>query len=100
MSTSRGPCPVCKGTTRMPCPDHIRKYGETNGWYGYDRTDDTIDCTNCGAQYMFSRPTGEVGINRDGVPCTHEYTSETVSNCYHKHVCKHCSDTYHIDSGD
>ena len=93
-------CPVCSGTKRMPCPDHLRQYGLSNGWYEYDKADDTIECGNCGRQYMFSKATGKVGVNRDGVPCTHDYDGETVSNCYHKYVCRHCGDTYHIDSGD
>ena len=100
MSKSQGPCPVCNGTGHMPCPDNLRPYASKNGWYGYHAESDTVDCTNCGAQYMFSKPSGQVNLNKDGVPCTHSYDGETVSNCYHKYVCRHCGDTYHIDSGD
>ena len=97
---SKGTCPVCNGTTRRPCPDNLRKYGLSNGWYGYDKADDTVECRNCGAQYMMGRPTGKVNCRPDGTPCTHDYDVVTVSNCYHKHTCKHCGEVHHIDSGD
>ena len=97
---TKGICPVCSGTLRRPCPDNLRQYGLSNGWYGYDKADDTVDCNNCGQQYMFGKPSGEVKLNTDGVPCTHSYEGETVGRCYHRYICKHCGDTHHIDSGD
>jgi hypothetical protein len=49
---------------------------------------------------MYGRPRGEVRLNRDGVPCTHSYTSRTVGRCLTEYTCSHCGDTYQIDSGD
>jgi hypothetical protein len=96
-----GTCPVCSGTGRMPCPDHLRKYAESNGWYGYKPEDDCVDCTNCGAQYMFGKASGKVRLRDDGTPCEHEYTSSKGSwRCTTNYHCKHCGDTYMIDSGD
>ena len=97
---TKGICPVCNGSGHMPCPDNIRQYGIKNGWYGYRVEDDTVECRNCGAQYMMGRPTGEVRLRPDGTPCVHEYDVVTVSNCYHKHTCIHCGEVHHIDSGD
>ena len=93
-------CPVCDGTAHMPCPDHLRKYGVEYGWYGYRACDDTVDCTNCGGQYMFGAPTGQVPVNKDGVGCTHSYTSMNVGRCLTQYTCTHCGDRYQIDSGD
>ena len=67
---------------------------------GYDKQTHTLGCGNCGSQYMFGRPTGEVKLRPDGTPCTHEYVSKTVGKCYHRSECIHCGDAYHIDSGD
>lgn len=97
---STGICPICNGTGHMPCPDNIRTYGKRNGWYGYRADDDTVDCTNCGAQYQFSKPSGQVPLNKEGNPCVHDYDGFNAGRCYTKYVCKHCPDVYHIDSGD
>lgn len=96
----KGTCPVCKGTGHMPCPDNIRKYGVSNGWYGYRAEDDTVTCTNCGGQYMSGSPLGKVGFNKNGVPCTHSYTGRNVGRCLTEYTCDQCGDTYQIDSGD
>ena len=93
-------CPVCNGTGQRPCPDHLRKYGVSNGWYGYRAEDDTVHCDNCGSQYMFGKPTGQVKLNREGVPCKHNYTGKTVGRCLTQYTCEHCGDSYQIDSGD
>ena len=100
--SNTGVCPVCNGTGKMPCPDEAtRGYGLKNGWYGYDKDTDTITCTNCGGQYMYSKPTGIVKLNKDGVPCKHEYTyAKGRWNCTHDYTCIHCGDHYMIDSGD
>jgi len=95
-----GTCPVCNGTGRMPTPEYLRKYGEQNGWYGYDKSDDCCTCTNCGGQTMYGRPTGQVPLRPDGTPCKHEYTSATVGRCLTEYLCVHCGDRYQIDSGD
>ncbi len=94
----KGICPVCGGTCRVPVPEDAQEYKKVIA--GYDKVTDTFPCSNCGGQYMMSHPTGEVPLRPDGTPCKHEYTSETVRNCYHKHICKHCGDTHFIDSGD
>ncbi len=96
-----GTCPICNGSGRKPCPDEeTRGYGKRNGWFGYSAEDDCVDCDNCGAQYMYSKPKGVVRLNKDGVPCTHKYTGQNAGRCYTRYVCKNCGDTHHIDSGD
>ena len=95
----KGKCPVCKGTTRVAAdPTKDAKYFRV--YSSYDEATHTLNCGNCGSQYMFGRPTGETYLNKDGEPCTHKYTSETVGRCYHKYTCINCGDTFHIDSGD
>jgi hypothetical protein len=100
MERVKGVCPVCKGTGHRPCPDNLREYGVKHGWYGYRAEDDTVDCTNCGAQYMFSSPKGRVPLNRDGQPCVHDYRGAKAGNCLTRYTCVHCDDVYDIDSGD
>jgi DNA-directed RNA polymerase subunit RPC12/RpoP len=96
-----GTCPVCNGTKHMPCPDNLRVYGQKNGWYGYRAEDDTVDCTNCGSQYMFGKPSGVVRLREDGTPCVHEYVSSAGRwRSTTDYKCKHCGDTFMIDSGD
>jgi hypothetical protein len=68
-----GICPMCKGT------------GKT--------------CINCGGQTMLGNATGRVRLRPDGVPCTHEFTAEKRGRCYYVYTCKHCQQSYEIDSG-
>ena len=91
-----GTCPVCNGTHRVPAGDNKYK----NVIAGYDKDTDTFACTNCGGQYMFGSPRGQVRLNKDGVPCTHQYVSKTVGRCLTEYLCVHCGDRYQIDSGD
>lgn len=93
---TKGSCPVCQGTKRVPAGDH--KYKSVIA--GYDSATDTLECRNCGGQYMMGRPTGEVRLNRDGIPCTHHYDSATIGRCLTQYTCRHCGDGYTIDSGD
>ena len=95
----RGVCPVCNGTKRMSVPDYNRPYVK-NGWWGYSAEDDKMDCGNCGSQYMYGRPSGEVRLNKEGNPCHHKYTSRTVGRCLTQYTCADCGDSYQIDSGD
>lgn len=92
----KGTCPVCSGTTRVPAGDNKYK----NVIAGYNKETDTFPCTNCGGQYMWGRPTGEVQLNKDGVPCTHQYVSKNVGRCLTEYFCVNCSDRHQIDSGD
>jgi len=96
----KGICPVCNGTGRMPCPDHSRRYGLEYGWFDYNKEDDTIKCSNCGARYMSGTVTGMVRLNKDGQPCTHTYTRKTVGRCLNRYTCQNCNDSYEIDSSD
>lgn len=91
-------CPVCNGSCRRPVPEDQQRY--KNIYSGYDKETDTLPCTNCGGQYMYGRPTGEVRVNNQGDPCTHSYTSKTVGRCLTEHSCAGCGDRYQIDSGD
>jgi hypothetical protein len=97
---SLGTCPACNGTGHMPCPDRLRDGGQKYGWYGYRAEDDTVACTNCGAQTMYGRASGQVLLRPDGTPCLHEYESRTIGRCLTRYTCKHCQSSYEIDSGD
>ena len=94
----RGVCPVCNGSGRVPVPESMERY--KNVIAGFDKETNTLSCTNCGGQYQWSKPTGEVRLNREGVPCTHSYASQTVGRCLTQYTCRHCGDSYQIDSGD
>jgi hypothetical protein len=89
-------CPVCNGSGRISAGDN--KYKSVIA--GYDKETDTLPCRNCGGQYMFGSPKGEVRARPDGSACTHEYTSKTVGRCLTEYTCVHCGDRYQIDSGD
>jgi rubredoxin len=95
---NKGTCPVCNGSGRVPVPEHLQKYKGVIA--GYDKDSDTVQCRNCGGQYMYSKSTGQVKLNSEGVPCTHSYTSKTVGRCLTEYTCSHCGDVYQIDSGD
>lgn len=98
MREGYGICPVCNGTHRIPVPERSQQY--KNVLAGYDKETDTLACSNCGGQRMFGRPTGEVRLRSDGTPCKHEYTGVSRGRCYTVYTCKHCGDSYDIDSGD
>lgn len=91
-----GTCPVCNGSGRKPAGDDKYKHI----YAGYDKATDTLPCTNCGGQYMYSTPKGEVRLNKEGQPCKHSYSSKTVGRCLTEYTCEHCGDRYQIDSGD
>ena len=92
----KGTCPVCSGSGRVPAGETQYK----NVLAGYDAKTDTLECRNCGGQYMFGRPTGLVSVDFGGQPCVHEYTSQNVGRCLAEYTCKFCNDRYQIDSGD
>ena len=94
----RGTCPVCNGSGRVSVPEHQQRYKHV--YAGYDAETDTLGCTNCGGQYMYGTPSGEVRLNKEGQPCTHKYTSKTVGRCLTEYTCSECGDRYQIDSGD
>ena len=96
----QGTCPACNGSGHMPCPENLRQYGKSYGWYGYRAADDTVTCTNCGGQTMEGQATGQVPLREDGTPCLHEYTGRKIGNCLHRYTCKHCGYSHDIDSGD
>lgn len=91
-----GTCPVCNGSGRVAAGDYKYKHVVA----GYDKETDTLACRNCGGQYMYGQPKGQVRLNRDGKPCNHSYRSATVGRCLTQYTCEHCGDTYQIDSGD
>ena len=95
-----GTCPVCNGTKHMPCPEGIREYAVRHGSYGYNASDDTVDCDNCGSQMQWGKATGQVPRRADGSLCKHEYTSSKVGRCLTKYSCMHCNHMHVIDSGD
>lgn len=77
-----GTCPVCNGTGIVTTARGDRQ------------------CQNCGGQTMSMKATGQVRLRADGTPCAHEYTGRTAGRCYVVYTCKHCGDTYSIDSSD
>ena len=95
---SKGVCPVCNGSGKMPISNFAERF--KTHLAGYDKETDTLSCNNCGGQRMYGSPTGMVNLREDGTPCTHAYTSETVGRCLTQYTCKHCGDRYQIDSGD
>jgi hypothetical protein len=96
MKETKGTCPVCNGSGRVPAGDSQYKHVRA----GYDKDTDTFGCNNCGGQYMYGQPRGEVNLNQEGVPCTHLYVSKYVGRCLTEYFCVHCADRYQIDSGD
>ena len=94
-----GVCPVCKGSCRVLLPVKHQSYKDRIA--EYDPVTNTIPCNNCGGQKMFTKPSGIV-LRRllDGKPCEHKYSANTISNCYTRHHCMYCGDSYNIDSGD
>lgn len=96
MRQGYGVCPVCNGAGRVAAGDYKYKHVVA----GYDKEADTLACTNCGGQYMYGMPTGEVPLRKDGTPCKHEYTSRTIGRCLTEYTCNHCGSRYEIDSSD
>ena len=94
----KGCCPVCNGSGRVAVPISMERYKKVIA--GYDKDTDTVPCTNCGGQYMYGRPTGEVRLDKNGVPCTHKYVSKNVGRCLTEYTCSECGDCFQIDSGD
>lgn len=91
----RGTCPLCNGTTRRPAIGLMTQREKDSGWYGYDATDDTFNCGNCGW------PKGTVPLNRSGEPCVHEWFEQSkLGRCYYRYECRHCGITKDVDSGD
>lgn len=93
MKIEYGTCPVCNGSGKIQLTDRERSYS-------WNRDKTHRDCSNCGGQYMYGTAKGEVNLNKDGVPCTHRYTSRTVGRCLTEYTCEECGDRYQIDSGD
>jgi hypothetical protein len=91
-------CPKCNGSGRMPVPENLQRF--KNVLAGYEHETDTLDCDNCGGQYMYTKPTGMVPANKNGEPCLHSYKGSVVGNCITSYTCEHCDDTYRIDTGD
>ena len=96
MSLQLGVCPACNGRKRRDA--HGVSYKHVLA--GYDQISDTLPCHNCGAQYMYGEPSGEVRLRPDGTACLHEYHGATVGRCLTRYTCAHCADSYQIDSGD
>ena len=92
----KGTCPVCSGNGRVPAGDNQYKHVLA----GYDKETDTLECQNCGGQYMYGSPRGVVNIDYSGQPCRHVYQSSNAGRCLTNYKCIHCGDSYQIDSGD
>ena len=89
-------CPVCNGSKRKSATNRTYK----SYIVGYDSETDTIPCTNCGGQYMYGEPTGQVKVNKSNLPCKHRYTTKEIGRCLTQFTCIECGDIYQIDSGD
>lgn len=91
-----GTCPVCNGSGQIPLTDEDKTYS-------WNKNKTHKGCSNCGGQYMFGTPTGKVRLNKDGVPCKHEYEANSPfgrNRGITDYKCKHCGDSYTIDSTD
>jgi len=101
MSTKKyGVCPVCNGELRCRATEREIKDGRAFGWYDYRESDQTRRCGNCGAQYQYGKPTGQVPLRSDGTPCQHQYTaSEGQWRGTTNYTCRHCGDYYMVDGG-
>jgi hypothetical protein len=90
MMEGYGVCPVCNGTKEVTLTDDEKRYtwnkGKTHG-----------ACRNCGGQYRYIQATGKVSLRKDGTPCKHEYTNQTVDDYLTLYTCNHCGDSYEID---
>ena len=93
-----GLCPCCKGSGRRPVPAEAQRYKTVMA--SYDAATDTFACVNCGGQYMYGKASGQVRLNKEGVPCVHVYEGVSRGRCYTEYTCKHCGDRYSIDSSD
>lgn len=93
---THGTCPVCNGSGRVAAGD--RPYKTVLA--GYDKETDTLACNNCGGQYMYGTPRGQVRLNHEGEPCRHSYTGRNAGRCLTEYTCENCGDRYQIDSGD
>lgn len=93
---ARGTCPVCNGTTRRSAEG----VQSAHVLVGYDAATRTLPCRNCGGQYQYGSPTGQVALNREAQPCRHSYIGDDIGRCFTRYVCQHCGDSYAIDSGD
>lgn len=93
MAIEYGTCPVCNGSGQVLLTANEKSYS-----WNKDKTH--RDCPNCGGQYMYGKGRGQVRLNKDGVPCTHKYTSRTIGRCLTEYTCSDCGDRYEIDSGD
>ena len=94
-----GICPVCHGSCRVLLPVESEPFKKNI--YDYDPSTNTLPCNNCGSQKMFTKSSGIVPLRlSDGKPCEHKYSANTISNCYTRHHCMYCGDSYNIDSGD
>ena len=98
MTIEYGTCPVCNGTSRVKPTAAQERY--KNVYASYDKETDTLGCGNCGGQYMYGKGRGQVRLNKEGVPCTHKYSSRTIGRCLTEYICSDCGDRYEIDSGD
>jgi hypothetical protein len=93
MREGYGVCPICNGTKEVPLTEDEKRYS-----WNKDKTH--RGCHNCGSQYMYGTPRGEVRLNKEGVPCTHNYHSRTIGRCLTEYTCENCGDRYEIDSSD
>lgn len=91
-------CPVCDGTKEVGASEYQKKYKHVMS--KYNLANDTVQCNNCGGQYMFGSPKGHVKPNAAGDGCWHDYKSSNAGRCLTNYVCQYCGDAYQIDSGD
>lgn len=94
MTNQLGTCPKCNGTKQLPIPENEKHYSWNKG-------KEFQDCNNCGGQYQFGKPSGQVKLDKEGNPCLHSYRSSAGRwRCTVVYRCEKCEDSYMIDSGD
>jgi hypothetical protein len=94
MKEGYGVCPVCNGTMQVVLTEKEKSYS-----WNKDKTH--RDCHNCGGQYQWGSPKGEVRLRKDNnEPCVHSYIQKNLGRCYNGYTCVHCDDYYTVDSSD
>ena len=91
-------CPACNGSGREFASEHAKKY--RNVIAGYDLSDDTIPCQNCGGSTMYGQAMGYMKAGKDGKGCIHSHKSTNIGRCLTRYTCVKCGSYYDIDSGD
>lgn len=96
-------CPVCNGTARQALDSTGKPVEQAEPYPRWPQfaAQGWMACRNCGGQTMSLIATGKTYPRNDtGEPCKHEFVGRNAGRCYTVFTCKHCPETYEIDSSD